>query len=667
MLFDKLRNYYVIGTIGLFSMLVFFGCAHDRMQQDTDTNLRRLYTLRGKHPNQKKVVENFSRTDGENQLAGRSSIFPLAGEKLCVRYQKNSVSFPKGFSLEMTFALQADEEAWWETDLNMLDISQAKALALWIKVDNDPVVQKMHIVLRDHSGHEVILPLARYYSRADEEGRWHEIIIPRRDFSIVNCNSLQKLKIVLVAGRVSLQEKVTIDDIAFVGETEVYFQSLKDNLFGFPENVVAQKKRDELLSMNDDTLLRTIARDTWGYFDNAVDKRTYLPLDSIQVNGNNWIGDYTSPTNIGLYLIACVGAYDLGFIGQEKAVTRINECLKTLQQLPRWKNFHYNYYNTTTQLPTSQFVSTVDCGWLAAGLIVVRQSFGDEVARRASQILDAMDFGELYDENVGQLRLGYDDGSKELSKYHYGLLATEARVASLIGIGKGDLEEKHWFRIYRTLPEQWKWQNQTPQGKQKKYLGQSLFQGYYTYQRYKIVPSWGGSLFEFLMPTLVVNEKTLAPDGLGLNNIRATRVHIEHALQGKQYGVWGLSPCSVVGKKYGGYEEFGVVEIGAKGYNSKGVVTPHVSFLALDVLPKEALRNIRTFLQEYEAYGEYGLYDSVSVHNKKVSYKYLALDQGMTFISVVNYLTDDAIKKKFHSDPIVKAAEHLLIMEKFFE
>ncbi len=662
--FDKLKAVTLIGAV--VCTISIFGC--------TTLQLKRYYKkespwsiLNIEDKSRVKIVDNFNKVD-ENQLSGKNSFSSVHPDSIKSIYKKGGALNSTGSFLEISYFVHPGEKIFWQTELEALDVSDAKALSFWIKLDDISSIEYLQISLADNKDNEKTIPLSIFSFALPEDKKWHEVIIPRKLFNAVDLNSLKTFQIIIHSNDGSPAKGVFgIDEIVFVGRENLYFSSLKDNLFGFPDILIDESRKNLLLQKTDNELLYEIAQDTWKNINDVVDRKSFLPLDSIKVDEEQWIGDYTSPTNVGLYLIACIGAYDLNLIGKNEAIRKVNECLKTLEHLPRWNGFHYNYYNTTTLKQTSKFVSTVDCAWLATGLIVVRQAFEGEIAKRASALLKEMDFEKFYDEDLGQLRLGYDDVEKKLSKYHYGLLATEARIASLIAIGKGDVPQEHWFRIYRTLPREWDWQSQIPEGSEKKYLDQNVFEGYYTYKGKKIVPSWGGSLFEFLMPTLVVNEKEVAPKSLGLNDVIATKIHIDYALKEKKYKVWGLSPCSVAGKKWGSYGEFGVPELGAKGYTCAGIVTPHASFLALGIMFEDAIINIRKLLEFYDIYGEYGFYDSVILKDKKVSYRYLTLDQTMIFISIVNFLKSDIIKTRFHNDQIMKSAKHLLEMEIFFE
>jgi len=435
-------------------------------------------------------------------------------------------------------------------------------------------------------------------------------------------------------------------------------QILIDNLKGFPKNVLNNKK----MPKTDKEFLQTVARDTWGYFRDIVDMKRNLPLNYIQVAPKKAVGDYVSTTDLGLYLMSVVSAYDLGFIDRKGAVERIRATLDTAEKLEKACGFMYNYYDTTRLNPTSSFVSFVDSGWFMMSLIIVRQAFPEELGERCSKIIDSRDFSFFYDRVQGQMRHGYHIDQQRYSEYHYGAFYTEARAISLLAIGKGDVPAEHWFKIYRTFPKEWDWQNKIPEGGFKKYLGIDIFEGYYEYQGMKIVPSWGGSVFEGLMPTLVIKEAELGKKNLGLNNSRYVEAHIRFADKEK-YPVWGLSPCTVPGE---GYDAYGVKDIGMRGYEG-GVVTPHATFLALEIVPEKAISNLRNFLRVYpDIYGEYGFYDSVDVKTREVSKKYLCLDQAMILIAINNYLNKGVIRNRFHNDEIGKRAEYLLEIEEFY-
>jgi len=249
--------------------------------------------------------------------------------------------------------------------------------------------------------------------------------------------------------------------------------------------------------------------------------------------------------------------------------------------------------------------------------------------------------------------------------YHYGVLYAESRLGSLIAIGKGDVSEGHWFRMVRTFPPACRWQTSQPVGhRPKTVLGYVFFGGWYEWGGMRFVPSWGGSAFEALMPTLVLDEPRHARANLGANGTAHASVQRRYALEILGYPVWGMSPSAM--PTGSGYGEYGVRVLGSLGY-PPGAVTPHASALALAVTPAEAVRNLRQLADRYEIYGDFGFYDAVDPVSGAVTQTYLALDQSMILIAVANYLKDGVIQRRFAADPIVVNVLPLLAAEHFFE
>ena len=298
--------------------------------------------------------------------------------------------------------------------------------------------------------------------------------------------------------------------------------------------------------------------------------------------------------------------------------------------------------------------------------MVVRQAFPGQIARDATVILNTFDFEEFLDPDSNHLAIGYDLERQGLTPYHYGMLVTEARAMSLYAIGKGDVSKEHWWSLNRTGPKSWDWQSQKPNGKMVERDGITYFQGYYKDGNKKFVPSWGGSFFEFLMPTLVIDEKKFAPKGLGLNDKVVTELERDYALVEKKYPAWGISPASTADGRRWQYGEYGIKKMAIKGYPDRGVITPHASFLALESLPKDAIKNIRKLLT-FPIYGEYGFYDSITFPSKRVNTQYLALDQGMELIPIANFLKKGVIQDYFYKDPVGQKAMALLGEEDFFK
>ncbi len=454
---------------------------------------------------------------------------------------------------------------------------------------------------------------------------------------------------------------------ASVGGRKIARARIHARLAGWPTRLVVDPSA---LPQDDRAFLERLARDTWRGLDALRDRENGLPIDHVRFGESPLdvsraeIGDYASISSVGLYLASIVAARELGYLDAEEATARVRQLLETLRRLETYRGIFFNFYDTTTLERTSDFLSFVDSAWLTAGLMVVRSAF-PELHEEATRLIVQRNYGFFYDASARQMSHGYYVDRRERSPYHYATLYTEARLGSLIAIGKGDVPPDHWWRMVRTFPPEYTWQSQEPKGRRMKEVdGHEVMGGWYEWRGLRYVPSWGGSMFEALMPTLLVDERTLAPRSLGRNG--EIHVEIQRRVATEELGlpVWGMSPAA--SPHPDGYREYGVPALGAHGY-ADAAVTPHATALALGFAPAEAVAALRRLIELYAIYGEYGLYDSVDVRTGEVANVYLTLDQSMLFLAVANHLREGAVQRLFMSDPIAAAALPLLSSEDFFD
>lgn len=614
------------------------------------------------------LIDDFNSPEWKNARGGIWHLRNATAKQVRVARVREDARNPQfGSSLQLHFDLPKSKEMIFMSSLEKLDVSKADTLVFSCQFSYDKKAGfsgSLRLVLEDWRAKRSVLDIT---TSCSGENTWNELALRRDAFPDLDWDQLNTISFVLVSGAKPAKGEIQIDELAFYGANEVFFESHLDNLKGFPKTIFAETRRTALRKIKKDhTLLREIAADTWKYFDNAQNHEQALVVDHIRLGDAPLASDYTSPTNLAMDLMSVVAAEKMKLISRADAIERVSKKLQQIEKLRRWKNLYYNFYETTKLSVTRGFISSVDNGWLGIALVVVRQAMDREFYREATKILNRMDFSEFLDYENNQLSLGFDSERNDLVKTHYGMLISEVRATSLFGIGKGDLPEDHWWSMYRTPPASWTWQSQKPKGREVEHGGIIYFQGYYQYGDMKIVPSWGGSLFEFLMPTLVFDEQNQAPKSFGKNNFNAVQAHKDYALKKQAYPIWGLSPAATTNGRTWKYGEYGLKTIGVKGYPDQAVVTPHVSFLALNVAPGDAIQNIRKML-DIKMYGEYGFYDSIQVKTGKVNTQYLALDQGMSFLAMANFLEDNYIQKLFQKDPIGQKAEALWKQEKFFE
>lgn len=613
-----------------------------------------------------KVIDDFNAGELKNSLGGAWTVDQGDEKKVRLDLKKEDARGTKsGASLWARLNLKRKEKAVFRTSLERVDVSAARYLVFQCRTDAAaPFKGRVRIALTDWTGKTAEQDVT---NACLEKAEWNEVVLPINIFMGIDLDQLKHLSLNAFAKDRNLVGKLGLDEIAFLGHSEVGFESVEDNFVGFPHGIMEVRRREELLATRDEKeLLLKIAQDTWRYFENAADKKNHLISDHFKVGDFPLAAAYTSPTNIAMDLMGTVAARELEIITPDDAARRVKNKLRTLKKLETWEGFFFNFYETTRLGVTRRFASSVDNGWLATALVVVRQAFPGEIAQEAAFFLDRFHFQEFLDPDTNHLSIGFDLDRNSFTPYHYGMLVTEARATSLYAIGKGDISPEHWWYLYRTAPEAWEWQTQKPRGRMVSQGKVSYFQGYYGDGKEKFVPSWGGSLFEFLMPTMVIHEQKFAPNSLGLNNKIVTEIHRDYALKEKKYPVWGISPAATADGRRWVYGEYGIKKLGVKGYPDRGVITPHASFLALESLPKDAIKNIRKLLT-FDLYGEYGFYDSITFPKKRVNTQYLALDQGMILIPIANYLKKGVIHEYFHKDPVGKKAQELLGKENFFE
>ncbi|HEY3067578.1 MAG TPA: glucoamylase family protein [Methylomirabilota bacterium] len=262
------------------------------------------------------------------------------------------------------------------------------------------------------------------------------------------------------------------------------------------------------------------------------------------------------------------------------------------------------------------------------------------VAERARAMVEAMDFGFLFDPMRKLFAIGYRVAEGSLDPGRYDLLASEARLASFVAIAKGDVPVSHWFRLGRAL---------TP------------------VERDSVLVSWSGSMFEYLMPGLVM--RTPAGSLLEQTSRLVVRRQITY---GAERGVpWGVSESGYnvrdLEMTYQ-YSNFGVPGLGRRrGLNEDVVIAPYATALAAMVDPAAAVQNFRR-LSAVGASGRYGFYEALDYTGPRlpetakvaVVRAYMAHHQGMVIVAIANAVHDGRMRARFHAEPMVRATELLL-------
>jgi len=529
--------------------------------------------------------------------------------------------------------------------------------------------------------------------------------------------------------------------------------------------------------------LRKLSRKTWQFFETFVGPEdNWLPPDNYQESRADKIAHRTSPTNIGLGLLANLSAYDFGYITSENLITRTENTFHTMEGLKRYKGHFYNWYDTQSLRPLFPiYISTVDSGNLGGHLLtlypgllaliddeilgvrlfeglrdtleVLTDSIEDgnllgvldqlqkelevaceckpttleearlclqqliqyaeqiistlevtpeieatewahalvkqchdvsndlkfliskniagitgiptlrelsslegeiglrahkrmtDIERLARQCSDfaQMEYDFLYDQTSHLLSVGYHLEERKLDPSFYDLLASEARLCYFLAIAQGQMPQESWFALGRLLT--------TTGGK-------------------PVLLSWSGSMFEYLMPLVVMPtyENTLLD--------KTYQAVVERQIEyGKQHGcAWGISESgynTIDASLNYQYRAFGVPGLGFKrGLAEDLVIAPYASVLALMVSPEQACLNLQRLADE-GLMGKYGLYEAVDYtpsrqprgRTSTVIQSFMAHHQGMSLLSLAYLLLDRPMQKRFKSDPLF-AATMLLLQER---
>ncbi|MDP4159977.1 MAG: glucoamylase family protein, partial [Bacillota bacterium] len=550
----------------------------------------------------------------------------------------------------------------------------------------------------------------------------------------------------------------------------------------------------EILSSDDQIALRRFSRKIWAFFEEFVcSEDHWLPPDNVQIDPPNGVAHRTSPTNIGLSLLANLSARDFGYITLSNMYERIARTLETLDQLGHWKGHLYNWYDTRSLVALEPlYVSTVDSGnfvlylmTLKSGLAEIidkpmldiqfayglkdtfnllleaegkanyeelikfeqaldhlignaetlsldnwinllklwpeqlsnheltteglywlrrletmicafRQEIGEiypdplliaripqssslselakcyseiiedgsspiemreiirqalrkvqdqintseELQRRLEAMVLATDFSPLFDETRQLFSIGYRVTEGMLDKSYYDLLASEARQASFIAIAKGDVPHSHWFKLGRSLT--------LAKGKRS-------------------LVSWSGTMFEFLMPLLVMRNY----EGTLLDETYHSVIKVQQKYAYEHYVPWGISESGFYTfdpQLNYQYKAFGVPGLGLKrGLIQDLVIAPYASFLALMISQREALLNILAMEQKGFG-GRYGLYEAADFTHERIPAgrsfmlikSFMAHHQGMSLLALDNVLFENRMQNRLHNEALIQATELLL-------
>ena len=541
--------------------------------------------------------------------------------------------------------------------------------------------------------------------------------------------------------------------------------------------------------------LRLLARRTWAFFDTYVGPQdNWLPPDNMQEQPVAVVAHRTSPTNMGMALLAHLSAHDFAYLSTTRLLERLDKSLASMGRLECHRRHFYNWYDTQSMLPLApRYISSVDSGNLAGHLLTLRpgllalaeqpvfaphlfralhdslstlreallqaeldtaplnalqqvlldaqqqapsslpaaqavlekiqqlalhctsqlnlaelsdsaywleallqhcadlhaeqqrlslpssdgielpawpswqqlaqldsqqwplasqqqvagvQRYAQQQMATASRLAQTaaamanMDFTFLYDSSRDLLSIGYNVEESRLDAGYYDLLASEVRLTNFVAIAQGQLPQESWFTLGRLLTAN---------------------------AGVPVLLSWSGSMFEYLMPMLVM------PSHAGTLLDQTCQAAVSRQIEyGNQLGVpWGISESAynVLDMQLNyQYRAFGVPGLGLKrGLGEDLVVAPYASVLALMVAPQAACSNLQRLVGAGLA-GRFGLYEAIDYsvarlprgQTSVVIRSFMVHHQGMSLLALASTLLGQKMQRRFQSDPQCQAISLLL-------
>ncbi len=262
------------------------------------------------------------------------------------------------------------------------------------------------------------------------------------------------------------------------------------------------------------------------------------------------------------------------------------------------------------------------------------------LADDAATELAGMEFRLLYDAERKLFHIGYNATLDVIDPHYYDLLASEARLASYIAIVKGDVPQSHWYALGRPMT---------------------------SVDGAPALLSWGGTMFEYLMPELLMRSQ---PDtSLAQTCELAVAAQIAYARhEGEPWGISESAYAREDAQHTYQYRSFGVPGLGfRRGLEDDRVITPYASMLAVSTQPRAVVDNLKR-LEALGMVGNYGLYEALDFTPERtpqgqsfaIVRSYMAHHQGMLLIALGNQLNTRSMVDRFHADAVMKTGELLL-------
>lgn len=396
-----------------------------------------------------------------------------------------------------------------------------------------------------------------------------------------------------------------------------------------------------------DSLLE-VCHATWRFFEETVTEETrHLPPEHLQIKPWRGTAAHTSPAGIGLYLLSCLAARELGLMDTAALCSRVAHTMDSMECLPLWHGLPYRSYAMASLTAADSFVSSQECGILCACLIALAQGLRSNLpstpekfatlSRRVDDFAHRMELFRLYDTRAQLFCLGFDTQQNTLDDVHHSLYASEALLLSFVAVMERQVPSDHLAKLSRALVRT---------GRNTPYV------------------SLGGTAAEYLLPRLLLPT---APGTAMAHTLHAV-IHSQrrHGVD----GMFGLSASSYWGfDPHLNYRQqsFGLPELALGACRPRRVIAPYAAALCLSFAPEAAYDSLMR-LRSRGMLGRLGYFDSLDLDPAHLAdgveeapvQQHTAYHQGMLLCALCNELTGNILVRHFTAVPAAAAAVPLL-------
>lgn len=389
--------------------------------------------------------------------------------------------------------------------------------------------------------------------------------------------------------------------------------------------------------------LKNEAKLIWNFFEHYVEaSRNHLPPDNITSMPKKAVAERTSPTNIGMYLVSAVNAYDFGFITKKMLFERLENTIGTLEKMEKWKGHFYNWYDVKSlKVLYPMYISTVDSGNLMISLETVKNALNEfteecvSLKDRIEKLIGGADFYDLYNPKRNLFYIGWFGNKNEYDKNVYDLYMSEMLMTSFYAVAKMQIPTSHLQLLSKIHRDE---RDCSP------------------------MLSWSGTGFEYFMAALFLPFALKTERGEAL--LCAAEKQRENCASFENCSIYGVSESSYYdfdNEMNYFYTANGIDSLAMSSVSSENRVFSPYSLCLILGIDEKAPSTIESLIKT-PLHGKYGLFEACDLTERRVGQgygivkQYMSHHMGMSMAAIANYCLGNINVKRFSTSPEISAA-----------